>query len=181
MDGEQHAPGEGDEALLPEPGTQLLASFSSMQTPLTQLPAEAYRNLLFVSTKSPGHVQQRLAELDVPASNVGHVPLAGSDYAYDGPLWTSQTVRPNDPTGISIAVTNALQHLRPGMGYVLFEDLTVVTMYVDEETVCRLVTHLANEVRERSVTGVYGVVRSALSDETYGNFRQTVDRGVDCR
>jgi hypothetical protein len=150
-----------------------------MQSPLSALPAAAYRNLLVVSTKSPAHVEERLAEMGVPVENVGLIPLAGNDHQYDGPLWTTEAVRPNDPTGISIAATNAFQHLEPGTGWFLVEDLNVLSMYVDETTVCRLVAHLSKNARSRNVRGVYGLVRNAVSDDTFGNYRQSVDNVVD--
>lgn len=164
-----------------EEGQQVLASFSSMQSPLIELPTAAYGNLLVVSTKSPAHVEQRLVELDIPVQNVGLIPLAGSDHQYDGPLWTSGTVRPNDPTGLSIAVTNAMEKLTPGTGWFLLEDLNVLSMYIDEETVNQLISHLSGGARNRNVRGVYGVVRSAVGDETYGNYRQAVDSELDLR
>lgn len=167
--------------LLADAGMQTLISFTSMQSPLVELPPEAYRNLLVISTKSPEHVEQRLVEMGVAISNVGLIPLAGESYDYDGPLWTTDVVKPNDPTGVSIAFTESLAHLISELGYVLVEDLNVLTMYLEEETVCRLLSHLATEARNRDVCGLYGVVRSAVSDDTYRNFRKAVDRDVDLR
>lgn len=167
--------------LIVEPGTQMLVSVSSMQEPLAELPDEAYQNLLVLSTKSPRHVEERLGELGVPVSNVGLLPLAGTDHEYDGPLWTTRTVRPNDPTGISIAFATALEHLEAGVGHILVEDLNVLTMYVRVGVVCRLLSHLASKAREKDLTGYYGLARSAVGDDTFRNLRQSVDTSVDLR
>jgi hypothetical protein len=181
VSGEQERKREQEQEGRVDAGQQVLASFTSMGSPLSSLPPGAYRNLLVVSTKSPGHVEGRLAELGVSAANVGLIPLAGSEYEYDGALWTTDAIRPNDPTGLSVAVTSAMEHLAPGAGWLLVEDLNVLAMYVEEETVCRLLSHLAKQARKRNVRGVYGVVRSAISEETYGNYRQAVDAELDLR
>jgi hypothetical protein len=172
---------ERSDRLRVDAGTQVLASFSSMQSPLTELPPGAYQNLLVVSTKSPETVERRLGELGVPLSNVGLVPLAGSEYDYDGPLWTTDPVKPNDPTGLSIAYSDAATHLIPGVGHLLVGNLNVMAMYVREETVCRVLSHLAGKARQRSITGIYGVVETALSEASFRNFRKAVDVEIDCR
>ena len=162
-------------------GTQVLASLSSMQSPLTELPAGAYNNLLVISSKSPDDVERRLADAGAATSNVGLIPLSRESHDYDGPLWTNRAIAPDDLTGISIAYTQALSHLGAGSGWVLFEDLGVLTMYADTGRVIRLLSHVADRARSNEIRGLYGVVRDAVSDETYHGFRQAVDREVDFR
>jgi hypothetical protein len=162
-------------------GTQHLVSFSSMQSPLAALPPAATSNLLVISAKSPMTVEGRLRDLGIDPRNVGLVPLAAEDYDYDGPLWCPRTVRPNDLTGLSIAFTEALQHVVPGSGWILVEDLNILLMYASETSICRLLSHLTRRAKSKDVSGIYGVSREAVSDATYSNLRQSVDREVDFR
>lgn len=164
-----------------DPGTQLLASFSGMQSPLAELPPGALDNLLIVSTKSPSTVEGRLRDIGADPTRAGLIPLGAESYDYDGPLWCADALKPNDLTGISIAFTQALQHVVPGAGWVLVEDLNVLLMYASETRICRLLSHLSSRARDRNVTGVYGVAREAIDDATYSNLRQSLDAEVDLR
>ncbi|RXK49037.1 DUF7504 family protein [Halorientalis pallida] len=162
------------------PGTQLLAALSSMESALSVPPAGAFDNLLLVSPNSPRQVEAELRDRGVDVSNVGLIPISGSEHGYEGPLWTTDTISPSDLTGLSMAFTRSLQHLTRGHGWVLFENLNVLLLYADEQQVYRLVDHLIQKTRARDVSAAYAVVEGAIGERTFARLRNRFDtvRGV---
>jgi hypothetical protein len=162
------------------PGTQLLAALSSMESALSVPPTGAFENLLLISPNSPQQVEAELRDREIDVSNVGLIPISGSTHTYEGPLWTTDAISPNDLTGLSMAFTRSLQHLTRGHGWVLFENLNVLLMYADEQQVYRLVDHLIEKTREREVNGAYTVVEGAIGEQTFAKLQNRFDtvRGV---
>jgi hypothetical protein len=147
-----------------------------MDSALSVPPAGAYENLLLVSPDPPGQVEAALRDRGIDARNVGLIPISGSAHQYDGPLWTTDAISPNDLTGISMEYTNALQHLSPGTDWVLFENLNVLLLYAEETQVYRLVDFLLQKTSEADLTGLYTVVRDATGDQTFARLQNRFDR-----
>lgn len=170
-----------DEPLRVDAGTQLLVSVSSMQQPFSLLPTGTAGNLLVVSSQAPATVEQALRDRGIDPATAGLIPISGSEIEYDGPLWTSAPVVPDDLTGLSMRFTRALDALEPGHGWVLFDSLNALAMYAREDRVCRCFDHLVEKARERELRGVYTIVADALDDETTRSFERSVDRTIDRR
>lgn len=143
---------------------------------LGRLPPEAYQNLLVVTTThTPKRIQSAVESGGGNPSEVGVVPVSGSGSTYDGPLWTADRVDPSDLTGLSMRFSDAARYLQPGQGWVLVDNVTVLLMYAPEENVYRLLSSLTSYLRGREIRGLYGIVRSAMNDETYQRFRGIFD------
>lgn len=151
----------------------------SMQQPLQLLPPSISGNLLIVSSDSPAAIEQTLRERGIDLATVGLIPVAGSDIEYDGPLWTSEPVVPDDLTGLSMRFTSALDALEPGHGWVLFDALNALTMYAQSDRVCRFFDHITAKTRDRDLRGIYTVTADAIESETYRSFERSVDRVID--
>ena len=181
VNSENGTQGATDEQCHLDAGTQLLVSTTTMQDSLSLLPAAAFQHLLIVSSNSPAALEQTLVEGTINLSGIGVVPVSGSPVEYDGDLWTSKAVFPDDLTGLSMRVTSALDALDaldPGQGWVLFDTLNALFMYARRERVCRSFDHVTRAAAERDVRGVYTVAGDALDDEAYASLRRSVDRTV---
>jgi len=152
-----------------------------METPFSFLPANTSGNILIVSSKAPATVEQALRSHGLDPSTAGLIPIAGSEIDYDGPLWTSDPVVPDDLTGLSMRFTSALDALEPGHGWVLFDSLNALAMYAQRDRVCRCFDHLAEKAREHEIRGVYTVGADALDQEALSSFKRSVDQVIDKR
>ncbi|WP_323190099.1 hypothetical protein [Halostella sp. PRR32] len=159
-----------------DPGTQCLLSVPSMRSPLERLPADAFENLLVVSvTRSPTKIERTVREMGGEPSKVGVVPVSGSSINYDGPLWVADVVGPTDLTGINLRFSNAMRHVEPGAGWVVFDNVNVLLMYAQSDSVYQFLSAVISQARSRQVRGVYAVVRDAITDETYASVRELFD------
>lgn len=149
------------------PGSQVLVD-SDRGIALDQLPEEAYRNLLVVSTtQTPKRVEAAIRSGGGNPSDVGLIPVSGSGSPYDGSLWTTDRVDPSDLTGLSMRFSEGVRYLRTGTGWVVFDNLTVLLMYAQETRVYRLLSSITTSLRERDIRGMYGIVRPAMEDSTF--------------
>ena len=161
------------------PGTQSLVRVAPGEAPLAALPDRAYENLLVVATKSqPNRVERRLRADGRSVENVGVVPVAPIDANYAGDLWTTDSVRPDDLTGIGMRFSDAIEHVERDTGWVCIDALSVLFMYADDVRVCRFLQTLVGRARARNVRGVYCVNPTAVGDETYERLRGLCD--VEC-
>ena len=163
-----------------EQGTQLLLSLSSMQSPVTYLPADAFRNLIVVSSEPSAAVADRLADAGADLDAVVHVPISGAETAYDGPMWTCDPLVPDDLTGLSMRLSRAFEALGDD-GYLLVENLNVFLMYAAESRVVRFLDHVTELADDHDITGIYTLVGDAVTEEMYDRFRLSVDTEVDSR
>lgn len=178
---ENDTQGLGDGQLRVDPGTQVLVSTASMQQPLSVLPSAPTGNVLLVSSTAPAAVERRLRERGIEVGTVGLLPITGSTVDYDGPLWTSEPVVPDDLTGLSMRFTSALDALEAGRGWILCDALDELAMYSRQDRICRCFDHLTTTARDHELKGVYTVAGEALEAETYNNFTASVDRVLDSR
>lgn len=179
MSSENDTHGIGDEQLRVGPGTQVLVSTTSMQQPLSLLPAKLSGNLLIVSSDTPATIEAELRERGIDPSRAGLVPVAGSDIEYDGPLWTSDPVVPDDLTGLSMRFTSALDALESGHGWVLFDSLNTLAMYANQDRVARFFDHVTATTRDRDLRGIYTVTPDAVEDDVYDTFQHCTDRVLE--
>jgi hypothetical protein len=164
------------------PGTRALVLTPSLRSPLSTLPPEAFENLLVVSTtRPPRKVEQLVRDGGGDPNKVGVVPVSGSPVDYDGPLWTTSVVHPNDLTGIHDRFERALVHVKPRTGWVVFDNVNVPLMYAERSAVGQLVDSVAETTRERAARGVFALVRDAVTDSTYERFGGTMDVELDHR
>lgn len=164
------------------PGTQALVLTPSLRSPLATVPPEAFENLLVVSTtRTPGKVEQFVRDRGGDPNRVGVVPVSGSPVDYDGPLWTTSVVHPNDLTGIHDRFERGMAHVKPATGWVVFDNVNVLLMYAERSAVGQLVDSVAATTRERPARGVFALVREAVTDSTYDRFAGTMDLELDGR
>lgn len=157
------------------PGNQVIVD-SERGITLDQLPTEAYRNLLVVTTtQKPQRIESAVESGGGNPSDVGVIPISGSRSKYDGPLWTTDRVDPSDLTGLSMRFSDASRYLQSDDGWVVVDNMTVLLMYAPEENVYRLLSSMAANLRGRNIRGLYGVVRSAMDDSTYQRFLGAFD------
>lgn len=170
----------GDDRLSLDPGTQALVSLDSMESLFRRLPRSAYDRLLVVSSKHPSVVADRLDGVGADLRSVGQIPVTGTESDYDGPMWTSQPVVPDDLTGLSMRLSRAMEGLDSG-GWLLFDALNVFLMYASEDRVVRFHDYTAGQASERDVRGVYTIVRAAVDDGTYEALCRCTDAEIDLR
>ena len=157
-------------------GTQTLVRTRASADPLAALPERAFDNLLVVAARDhPSKLERRLERVDHDPSRVGVVPAAPAAREYDGDLWTTDYVSPEDLTGLGMRFSDALQYVESGTGWVVVDSLGVLLMYADDSRVCRFVQTVTNRVRAKEVHGVYGVNPDAVADETYEQLRAMCD------
>ncbi|UPV74903.1 hypothetical protein M0R89_02255 [Halorussus limi] len=157
-------------------GSQTLVRTPTDADPLAALPERAYGNLLVVSARDhPKRLEARLERGGHDPANVGVVPVVPATCDYDGDLWTTDSVSPNDLTGIAMRFSDAIRHVESGTGWVVLDALGVLLMYADADRVCRFFQTLTNRVRAREVNGMYGANPDAIADETYERLRSMCD------
>ena len=166
---------DSDEAFAPA-GTQTLVRTSADADPVAVLPERAYDNLLVVAARDhPNKVERRLERSGRDTASVGVVPVVPSAHEYDGDLWTTDSVRPDDLTGLGMRFSDAIRHVEAGTGWVVVDALGVLLMYAEESRVCRFFQTLTNRVRAREAHGVYCVNPNAIESETYERLRAMCD------
>lgn len=157
-------------------GTQTLVGTDPTADPLAVLPERAYDNLLVVAVRDhPNKLQRRIERAGHDPSNVGVVPVVPSARAYDGDLWTTDPVTPDDLTGLGMRFSDAIRHVEGDAGWVLVDALGVLLMYTDESRVCRFFQTMTNRVRAKGARGVYCVNPTAVGEESYEQFRGMCD------
>lgn len=162
-------------------GEQVLAVLRAHDRALGRLPPAAYENLLVVSSARPADVERRVRELDADPSSVGLIPVSASPVEYDGDVWATEAIAPDDLTGLSMRLSRAMDALAPGHGWLLVDSVDVFLLYADEDRVFPFLDHVAGQAAERDVRGVYAVARDAVDDRAFSNLRRAVDREVDLR
>ncbi|WP_115864126.1 DUF7504 family protein [Halorussus litoreus] len=157
-------------------GTQTLVRTEASADPLAVLPERAFDNLLVVTARDhPSKLQRHLERANHDPSRVGVVPVVPAARDYDGDLWTTDPVSPNDLTGLGMRFSDALEHVESGTGWVLVDALGVLLMYADDSRVCRFFQTVTNRVRAREVHGVYCVNGGAVPEGTYEQLRGLCD------
>lgn len=157
-------------------GTQTLVRSAATADPFSRLPDRAFDNLLVVAARDhPAKLQRRLERADRDPSNVGVVPVVPAAGEYDGDLWTTDPVSPDDLTGLGMRFSDALGHVESGAGWVFVDALGVLLMYAENARVCRWFQTVTNRVRAKDVRGVYCVNPGAVADESYEQLRSLCD------
>ncbi|WP_435175578.1 DUF7504 family protein [Halorussus sp. AFM4] len=176
----EEAVGPGETPVAPDAlagtATQTLVRTPAEADPVAALPDRAFENLLVVSARDhPNRLQTRLERAGRDPTAVGAVPVLPAAEAYDGDLWTTDPVDPDDLTGLAMRFADAMEHVEPGTGWVLVDALGVLLVYADDSRACRFFQTLTSRVRARDVRGVYCVNPDAVADETYERFRAMCD------
>lgn len=157
-------------------GTQTLVRTPTDADPVSALPERAFENLLVVSARDhPNRLETRLERAGHDPADVGVVPVAPAMDEYDGALWTTDPVSPDDLTGLAMRLSDAMQHVEPGNGWVLADALGVLLVYADDSRVCRFFQMLTDRVRAREVRGAYCANPDAMADESYERLRAMCD------
>lgn len=163
-------------------GEQHLVLTSSMSSLVDSLPDEAFDNLLLISVgQHPDKIERAIRRRGHDPASVGVVPVNGSSFVYDGPMWTADRINPTDLTGISIAFSQALGYVKPGRGWVCLDSISTLLMYAGDRRLRRLVASLADRTRDQNARGAYALVRDSVSDDTYADFRALFDGEADAR
>ena len=161
-------------------GSQTLVRTATDTDPLAALRTHATETLLVVSARDhPKRLETRLERAGFDPTNAGVVPVVPTTCDYDGPLWTTDPVRPNDLTGVAMRFSDAIAHVESGSGVVLLDALGVLLMYADADRLCQFFQTLTNRVRAREVRGVYGANPDAIPDETFERLRSMCDAEYD--
>jgi hypothetical protein len=164
------------------PGRQTLVRTPADADPLAVLPERAYDTLLVVAARDhPSKLETRLERRGRDPNSVGVVPVVPAADAYEGDLWTTDPVAPDDLTGIGMRFSDAVRHVESGTGWVLIDALGVLLMYSEAARVCRFFQTLTNRVRAKGVHGAYCVNPDAIATETYERLRGMCDaeRGIE--
>jgi hypothetical protein len=157
-------------------GTQTLVRSPADADPLSVLPERAFENLLLVSARDhPNRVEMRIERLGHDPGNVGVVPVVPTAGDYEGDLWTTDPVSPDDLTGLGMRFSDAIRHVESGFGWVVIDRLSVLLMYAEDSRVCRFFQTLSNRVRTREVHGIYFANPEVVADETYEQLRAMCD------
>jgi len=167
--------------LSPDPGTQLLLSLDSMGSPLVQLPSTAYDPLIVVSSDSPADVAERVTDAGADLGTVGHIPISGSEIAYEGRMWVCDPLVPDDLTGLSMRLSRAFEALGGRGGWLLVTNLNVFLLYAAENRVIRFLDYITELAAEHGITGVYALVEDAVDPSARDRLRLSVDAEFDGR
>ncbi|WP_135853092.1 DUF7504 family protein [Halorussus salinus] len=161
-------------------GSQTLVRTPTDADPLAALPTRATDTLLVVSARDhPKRLETRLERAGLDPANAGVVPVVPTTCDYDGALWATDPVHPNDLTGVAMRFSDAIAHVESGSGWVLLDALGVLLMYADADRLCQFFQTLTNRVRAREVRGVYGANPDAIPDETFERLRSMCDDEYD--
>lgn len=161
-------------------GTQTLVRTPASASPLLELPDRAYDNLLVIAAGDhPNRIEQQLVRGGYDPANVGVVPVVPAARKYDGDLWTTDPVRPDDLTGLGMRFSDAIRHVESGSGWVFLDALGVLLMYSEETRVCRFFQTLTNRVRAHDARGVYCITPDAIPHETCERLRSMCDADYD--
>ncbi|WP_439026490.1 DUF7504 family protein [Haloarchaeobius sp. DT45] len=170
------------EPVMVDAGTQALVLISSLRSPLSLVPESAFENMLVVSTtRTPTKIEQLVRDRGGDPNKVGVVPVSGSPVDYDGPMWTASVVHPNDLSGINQRFSQGMNYVKPGEGWVVFDNVNVLLMYAEPSGVHQLVESVATRTRDRRASGAFSLVRDAVADSTYERFRGVFDTEIDHR
>jgi len=170
----------GEQTVSVDPGTQCLVGLPSIRSPLDHLPRSAFENLLVVSTtRSPSKVERTVRARGGDPENVGVVPVSGSTVDYGGPLWVADAVGPTDLTGIDARVADAVRYVKPGEGWIVFDNVNVLLMYAQADNVYQLVSAVASRSRKRHARGLFAIVPDAVTEGTYDRFREPFDARLE--
>jgi hypothetical protein len=157
-------------------GTQTLVRSLADADPLFELPERAFDNLLVVSARDhPNKVETRIERVGHDPGNVGVVPVVPAAGDYEGDLWTTDPVNPDDLTGLGMRFSDAIRHVESGSGWVVIDGLGILLMYADDSRVCRFFQTLSSRVRAREAYGVYFANPEAIAEETYEQLRSMCD------
>lgn len=162
-------------------GQQALLSIPSVGTPIQHLPPGATDNLLLISSDSPVDVDETLDGMGADPANVGMIPVSGSRVDYNGAMHVSERIVPDDLTGLSMRISEALDALEAGRGWVVFDRVNVLLLYADEERVLRFMDHVAATAHAAELRGLFCIVRDAVDEQTYAKVKRRVDREIDVR
>ena len=161
-------------------GTQTLVRTPTDADPLAALPTRATETLLVVSARDhPKRLEARLERAGFDPANAGVVPVVPVTDDYDGRLWATDPVHPNDLTGVAMRFSDAIAHVESESGVVLLDALGVLLMYADADRVCQFFQTMTNRVRAREVRGAYGANPDAIPDETFERLRSMCDAECD--
>lgn len=163
-----------------DPGEQALFAKGTMGPPLADLPDEAFHNALIVTTGSrPRRIQTAVEERGLNPRRIGVVPITANDIDYDGPMWMSKRVAPSDLTGVSVEVSRGFQYLNPGEGWLVFDSISTLLMYSEEQRVYKLLNWLVANARDNDVRGVYALVREVVTPQTFSRFESLYDLVIE--
>jgi len=162
-----------------DPGEVVLRVQPSGARVVDALPTSAFENLLVLETNADlRRIERTVRERGGDPSHVGVVPIAATELTYDGPLWTTERANPGDLTGVSIRFSEAFAHVRPDDGWVVFDSLSVLAMYVAPERLLRFVDAVVTAVRERNARCVLAVTRGVLGERTRAQIADRCDRAI---
>lgn len=163
-------------------GGQALALIDMGSGLLSTLPDRAFDDLLLITLRTrPREVERAIREHGGDPATAGLVSVDTSDSPYDGPLRLVRSVRPNDLTGLSIAVSEGLKRLDPGDGWVVLDNLSILLIYTGIGPMTRFFHLMTGYVRNLPARGVYAMARDAVKEGTYNQFRQFCDVEIDLR
>ncbi|GGL25147.1 hypothetical protein GCM10009037_05880 [Halarchaeum grantii] len=163
-------------------GAVALYTLPSGERPLSAIPRAGFENLLVLSTSADlERLERAVAARGGDPAHVGVVPITGTTVDYDGPLWTTERANPSDLTGISIRFSEAFAHVRPGVGWVVVDNLGVLSMYVSEERLVRFVESITSATRERNAHCVLAATEGVLGERTLARLEGLTDRTVSAR
>ncbi|UIP01102.1 hypothetical protein Hbl1158_07080 [Halobaculum sp. CBA1158] len=168
-----------DEWLSAETGEQVLLVTGAMSGPLGHLPDEAFSNLLLITVRDPNRIERAVERRGIDPRSVGVVPISGSPVAYDGPMWCTDAVSPNDLTGISMAFAEGMRYVADGEGWVVLDNVSTLLMYAADDRLHRLVSHLVRQCREQEVRAVYAIAGESVTEQTLASFSGLCDRVED--
>lgn len=161
------------------PSEQCLVYNDPLKCVLQYLPKQAFENSLIVTFRTPRAVRESLMRLDVDMDGIGVIPLAASSVAsIESPCHTG-AIDPSDPTALSVAYTEALDHLCDDSGWVIFERMALLEMYLDNKIVDQIIEHLTDHAVANGYRGIYEVGLNSANAETIQTFEATTNRSVD--
>ncbi|WP_435129155.1 DUF7504 family protein [Halobaculum sp. D14] len=167
--------------LAAEFGDATLVLLEAMDSLVGCVPAAAFDNALVISPSQPGRVEAAIERRGGDPGQCGHVPVTGSPVSYDGPLWVSSPVDPSDLTGISVRVSQAMEYVKPGEGWLLWEDLQFLLLYADPSNVYRLTSQVLDRARGGDAATVVGLNAAAAEERTVARFAGLFDHYADLR
>lgn len=161
-----------------EPTDQVLAAIDTRTDLVTYLPKSAGDVVLVAVRDDPGEVETILRGRGFALDRVTVVPVGLDTTGYDGRMDVLDTVRPSNLGKVGMLLSRALKEATDGPWLVL-DDLSILLLYAERERVIRFLEAVTDHARSRPARGFYGVVRDAVTDETFARLQTVMDTTVE--
>lgn len=160
------------------PSDQVLVSGSPRTDLVAELPGTAGDVVVVAVRSEPEEIEASLRVTGLDPERATVVPVGLESPGYQGPLSVTDTVRPTNLGKVGLLLSRAVDEAA-GEPWLVVDDLSILLMYCERDRVARFLEAVTRRIRARPARGLFGVVRSSMSEETYARLRALCDDEID--